>query len=51
MTFNEDRQRKSDKNAIENFAQAQKSALNLLKYENSTKMSVRTKRLKAAWDN
>ena len=51
MTFNEDRQRKRDKNAAENFAQAQKIALNLLKIENSTKMSIKTKRLKAAWDN
>ncbi len=51
MTFNEDRQRKRDKNAAENFAQAQKIALNLLKNENSTKMSIKTKRLKAAWDN
>jgi predicted transposase YbfD/YdcC len=51
MTFNEDRQRKRDKNAAENFAQAQKIALNLLIKENSTKMSIKTKRLKAAWDN
>lgn len=51
MILNEDRQRKRDKNAAENFAQAQKIALNLLKLENSTKMSLRTKRLKAAWDN
>jgi predicted transposase YbfD/YdcC len=51
MIFNEDRQRKRDKNAAENFAQAQKIALNLLKNENSTKMSIKTKRLKAAWDN
>lgn len=51
MTFNEDRQRKRDKNAAENFSQAQKIALNLLKNENSTKMSIKTKRLKAAWDN
>jgi predicted transposase YbfD/YdcC len=51
MTFNEDRQRKRDKNSAQNFAQAQKIALNLLKNEGSTKMSIRTKRLKAAWDN
>jgi predicted transposase YbfD/YdcC len=51
MTFNEDRQRKREKNAAQNFAQAQKIALNLLKNEDSTKMSLRTKRLKAAWDN
>lgn len=51
MTFNEDRQRKRDINTAQNFAQAQKIALNLLKNEGSTKMSVKTKRLKAAWDN
>ncbi len=51
ITFNEDRQRKRDKNAAENFAQVQKIALNLLKNENSTKMSIRTKRLKTTWDN
>ena len=51
MTFNKNRQRKRDKNAVENFAQAQKTALNLLKNENSTKMSIKTKRLKTAWDN
>jgi predicted transposase YbfD/YdcC len=51
MTFNEDRQRKRDKNAAQNFAQAQKIALNLLKNEDSSKMSLKTKRLKAAWDN
>jgi predicted transposase YbfD/YdcC len=51
MIFNEDKQRKRDKNAAENFAQAQKIALNLLKMENTTKMSIKTKKLKAAWDN
>jgi predicted transposase YbfD/YdcC len=51
VTFNEDRQRKRIGNAAENFAQAQKIALNLLKKENSTKLSVKAKRLKAAWDN
>ena len=51
MTFNEDRQRKRDNNAAQNFAQAQKIALNLLKNEDSTKISIKTKRLKAAWDN
>lgn len=51
ITFNEDRQRKKDKNAAQNFAQAQKIALNLLKKEGTAKMSIRTKRLKASWDN
>lgn len=49
MTFNEDRQRKRDNNAAQNFAQAQKIALNLLKNKDSTKISIKTKI--AAWDN
>lgn len=51
MTFNEDKQRKRNKNAAQNFALAQKIALNLLKKEAYSKMSIKTKRLKAAWDN
>lgn len=51
MTFDEDRQRKRNENAAQNFAQAQKIALNLLKKESTAKLSIRTKRLKAAWDN
>ena len=51
MTFNEDKQRKRYKNAGQNFALAQKIALNLIKKEDSPKMSIKTKRLKAAWDN
>jgi predicted transposase YbfD/YdcC len=50
VTFNEDRQRKRKGNAAENFAQAQKVALNLLKKENTPKLSVKAKRLRAAWD-
>jgi hypothetical protein len=50
MTFNNDRQRKRNKNAIQN-SQAQKIALNILKSEDSTKISLKTKRLKAIWDN
>lgn len=40
VTFNEDRQRKRNGIAAENFAQAQKIALNLLKKEKLTKLSV-----------
>lgn len=40
VTFNEDRQRKRNGNAAENFAQAQKIALNLIKKKKSTKLSV-----------
>lgn len=51
MTFREDEQRKRDKNAAQNFAIVRKIALNLLKQENSKKLSLRTKRLKAGWNN
>lgn len=51
MVFNEDYQRKRNGMAAQNFALAQKMALNLLKKESSTKISVKNKRLKAAWDN
>ncbi|WP_262511451.1 ISAs1 family transposase [Flavobacterium aquicola] len=43
VTFNEDRQIKRIGNAAENFAQAQKTK------ENSDKLSIKAKRLKAAW--
>lgn len=51
MTFREDEQRKRDKNAAQNFAIVRKIALNLLKQEDSKKLSLRTKRLKAGWNN
>ena len=51
VTFNEDQQRKRDKNAAQNFSIIQKVALNLLKNEKSKKISLKAKRLKAAWDN
>lgn len=51
MTFREDEQRKRDKFAAQNFAIVRKIALNLLKKENSNKLSLRTKRLKAGWNN
>jgi predicted transposase YbfD/YdcC len=51
MTFREDEQRKRDKNSAQNFAIVRKIALNLLKQEDSVKLSLRTKRLKAGWDN
>ena len=51
MTFREDEQRKRDKYAAQNFAIVRKIALNLLKKENSNKISLRTKRLKAGWNN
>ena len=51
MTFREDEQRKRDKNSAQNFAIVRKIVLNLLKQEDSKKLSLRTKRLKAGWDN
>lgn len=51
VTFNEDRQRKRNGMAAQNFALVQKIALNLLKSEESNKVSIKNKRLKAAWDN
>ncbi len=51
MTFREDEQRKREKHSAQNFAVIRKIVLNLLKQEDSTKLSLRTKRLKAGWDN
>ena len=51
MTFREDEQRKRDKHSAQNFAIVRKIALNLLKQEDSKKLSLKTKRLKAGWDN
>lgn len=51
VTFNEDQQRKRINNAAQNFSIMQKVALNLLKNENTKKISIKAKRLKAAWDN
>jgi hypothetical protein len=50
MVFREDEQRKRDKRATENFAIVRKIARNLLKKDTSTKASLVSKRLKAAWE-
>ncbi len=50
MTFNEDRQRKRNKMAAQNFSLVNKIALNILKKDKS-KGSIKAKRLKAGWDN
>ena len=50
MTFNEDRQRKRNKMAAQNFSLVNKIALNILKKDKS-KGSIKSKRLKAGWDN
>jgi predicted transposase YbfD/YdcC len=49
MTFREDEQRKRAKHAAANFAIVRKIALNLLK-KDTGKESLRSKRLKAAWN-
>jgi hypothetical protein len=51
MTFREDEQRKREKHSAQNFAVIRKIVLNLLKQEDSNKLSLRTKRLKAGWNN
>ena len=50
MVFNEDYQRKRKGRSAENFALIQKMALNILKKDQS-KGSLKTKRLRAGWDN
>jgi len=50
MTFDEDASRIRAGNAAEVFSAARKLALNILKCDQS-KGSIRTKRLRASWDN
>ena len=50
MSFNEDQNRLRSGYAAENFSMVNKIALNLLKNEKSVKVGVKTKRLKAGWD-
>jgi predicted transposase YbfD/YdcC len=51
VSFGEDKSRKRDRNAAENYSVVLRMALNLVKSENSTKRSVKGKRLKAGWDD
>ncbi len=50
VSFNEDQNRLRSGYAAENFSMMNKIALNLLKNEKSVKVGVKTKRLKAGWD-
>jgi len=50
VSFNEDKNRLRSGYAAENFSMMNKIALNLLKNEKSVKVGVKTKRLKAGWD-
>jgi predicted transposase YbfD/YdcC len=51
VTFQEDQCRARTGNAGENFAVLRHFALNLLRQEKSSRLSLRAKRLKAAWNN
>lgn len=51
VSFNEDQNRLRSGYAAENFSMMNKVALNLLKNEKSVKVGVKTKRLKAGWDD
>lgn len=51
VAFREDHSRIRKDNGGENFAIIRRIALNLLKAENSAKLGIANKRLKAAWDN
>ncbi|WP_299668583.1 ISAs1 family transposase [uncultured Polaribacter sp.] len=51
VAFSEDASRKRIGNAVQNFSILNKIALNLLKNEKSSKIGVKSRRLKARWDN
>jgi len=51
VCFNEDLNRKRTGNASQNFSLINKIALNLAKKEKSWKLGIKSKRLKAGWDN
>lgn len=51
VPFSEDASRKRNKNAAQNFSILSKIALNLLKNEKSSKIGIKSRRMKAGWDN
>jgi len=51
VAFSEDASRKRRNNAAQNFSIINKIALNLLKNEKTAKVGVKSKRLKAGWNN
>ncbi len=51
VAFEEDASRKRKDNAAQNFSILNKIALNLLKNEKASKVGVKSRRLKAGWDN
>lgn len=50
VAFKEDQSRKRKDNAAQNFSILLKIALNILKNDKSSKMSIQTKRMEAAWN-
>jgi hypothetical protein len=51
VSFREDESRIRKNNALENFAVLRHIALNMIKKETSLKKSIKSKRLRARWDN
>lgn len=51
VAFNEDDSRKRNGFAAQNYSTLNRIALNLLKNEQNSKMGIKSKRLKAGWDN
>ena len=51
VTFREDESRIRKDNAPENFAVLRHIALNMIKRESTLKKSIKSKRLRAGWDN
>lgn len=51
VAFSEDMSRKRTENAAQNFSLITKIALNILKNDNSSKLGIKSKRLKAGWSN
>lgn len=51
IAFREDESHIRDKKSTKNFAIVRKMTLNLLKQEQSVKKGIKTKRLRAGWDN
>lgn len=51
MVFDEDHSRMRERNSSTNFAMIRRMALNMLRQDQTDKLSLRRKRLKAGWDN
>ena len=51
MVFNEDQLRNRAKNSAANMTVIRHMALNLIKQDKNTKVSIRGRRLKAGWDD